>query len=170
MPDAANNAANMIDRHNRIRAECSIDRRFKTNNWATRVNFGILEMLFTDAYLLYKACRGPRADLSSRLFFAKLAEALINLEIEDFEGKLTRSKKKRNIESVYNAGALALEETTSLKKSKTNNSKQGRCSVCRAHTVTVCSLCTTLSQTKQIWMCRVNKNPDCWKQHMHKFH
>ena len=103
-------------------------------------------------------------------FFAKLAEALIDFEIEDVEGKLTCSKKKQNIESVYNAGALALEETTSLKKSKTNNSKQGLCSVYWAHTVTVCSLCTSLLQTKQIWMCRVNKNPNCWKQHIHKFH
>ena len=163
-------SANMIDCHNCIRAECNIDRQCETNNWATRVNFGILGMLFTDAYLLYKACRGPRADLSSRLFFAKLADALINLDVKDIKGKLTCLRKKRGLDDIYASGALLLEETTSLKKAKTNNSKQGRCSVCRNYTVTTCSQCTALLQTKQTWMCKVHKSPDCWKQHIHKFH
>ena len=151
MPVAANmyyNAANMIDRHNRIRSECNIDRKFKTNDWATRVNFGILGMLFTDAYLLYKACRGPKADLSSRLFFAKLLEALI--DIDQIEGKLTRSKQKHKIDNIYAAGALALEEKTTLKRGKTNNSKQGRCAVCNLFTTMTCSQCTAFLQPKQM--------------------
>ena len=45
-------AANKINMHNKVQVECAIDIRFKNNNWATRVNFWILGMLFTDAYLL----------------------------------------------------------------------------------------------------------------------
>ena len=63
------NSANKIDRHNCIRAECGIDKHFRTNNWATRVNFGILGMIFTDAYLLYKAAHGDTAKMDSKQLF-----------------------------------------------------------------------------------------------------
>ena len=87
-------AANKIDMHNKVRAECGIDHRLKTNDWATRVNFGILGMLFTDAYLLYKGCRGVNAKLSPKLFFAQLADCLIDISIPNSQGKLTRGQKR----------------------------------------------------------------------------
>ena len=61
-------ACGKIDQHNKIREECGIDKRFNTNNWDIRVNFSILSMIFTDAWLLFKASRAGEVNSTPQLF------------------------------------------------------------------------------------------------------
>ena len=91
------NACGMVDSHNRIREMCGIDKRLRTNNWATRVNFLILSMIFVDAYLLYKACCGDSAKENPKMFFEKLAAELIDFSFDE-EGTKTRGKKRKKSE------------------------------------------------------------------------
>ena len=56
----------MIDSHNFIRKMCGIEKRVRTQSWSTRVNLGIVAMMFVDAFLLYKACCGKSAKLDPK--------------------------------------------------------------------------------------------------------
>ena len=55
-------------------------------------------MLFTNAYLLYKATHGNPEQYNSQKFFAVLADNLIDSMFEENEGKSTRASKKRKFE------------------------------------------------------------------------
>ena len=164
------NAAHMIDLHNRIRSKCAIDSRFWTRNWSVRVNFGILSMLFTDAYLLYKACRGSKADLSPRLFFSLLSDRLIDLRVENSEGKLTRGTNKRTYNTFMADKAFRMESRTSHTQPGTSFAKQGRCTTCKAWTTHICLDCTVTKQGKQQWMCKSKDSLNCWKKHIDEIH
>ena len=54
-------------------------------------------MMFTDAYVLYKACHAGTARMDSKTFFAELADELIDIKIDN-EGKSTRAETKQKHE------------------------------------------------------------------------
>ena len=76
-------ACGMIDSHNRIRHMCGIERRVRTHNWSTRVNLGILSMMFVDAFLLYKACCGKVAKYDPKEFFEMLASEMLRFSLDE---------------------------------------------------------------------------------------
>ena len=71
-------ACGKIDHHNRLREMTGVDRCFRTNDWATHVNLGIMSMMFVDSYLLYKTSRGDSYTRTPREFFELLACDLID--------------------------------------------------------------------------------------------
>ena len=138
-------ACGMVDSHNRIREMCGIDKRLRTNNWATRVNFSILSMIFVDAYLLYKACCGERAKENPKMFFEKLAAELIDFSMAD-EGTKTRGKKRKKSEMDRRLNNTIQHERSKRKRPGTSHAKQGRCVHCRSHTTLVCSRCSLINE------------------------
>ena len=73
MPEATEwyfDLSSKIDEHNRTRETCGMDKRFKTQDWLVRVNFSLMSMTFTNAYLLYKASKGTaKGIMTLSLFF-----------------------------------------------------------------------------------------------------
>ena len=159
-------ACGMIDSHNRIREMCGIDRRIRTRNWATRVNFSILSMIFVDAFLLYKACCGQKAKLNPKEYFEKLAAELIDLQIDGIEGTTTRGGKRKRRDRPAQRNEGILHRRTTRKKHKTQHSKQGRCVVCKSHTTFVCSRCSNLNKKDDnVYVCKKD-NRACWWSHV----
>ena len=63
------------------------------------MNYSILEMIFADTYLLYKAVLGDHFDqekMPPRFFYEMLACELIDIKIDDEEGTETRSQKRKH--------------------------------------------------------------------------
>ena len=88
-------ACGMIDSHNRLCELSGIEKRVRTQNWATRVNLGILSMMYVDAYLLYRASCGTSAKLDPKQFFEQLASKMLQFSLDDGK-KTTRGKRKRD--------------------------------------------------------------------------
>ena len=55
----------------------------RTHNWSTRVNLGILSMMFVDAFLLYKACCGKAAKYDPKEFFEMLASEMLRFSLDE---------------------------------------------------------------------------------------
>ena len=167
-------AANMIDHHNRIHEECGIDKRFRTNDWAIRVNFAILAMLFTDTWLLYKACKGEKNKHSPRTFFQKLATELIDIDIDGKKGTTTRQAKRQKVENtIVTIKHLEQGRTKQRRKGAPNHARQMRCSICTLHTTTVCLRCSNSRQgnaCKEVFVCCISKGGKCWEKHKQLFH
>ena len=164
-------ACKKINQHNRTRSDCGIDRSFCTNNWAIRVNFGILSMMFTDAYLLYRATHNNECEYNSKKFFAILADNMIDLQVAgDEQGKSTRSSKKRKAEATMLQKIDQFKRKTTHKRSGTNHAKQGTCHHCKKCTTHICIRCTLMAQGKQFWMCSGRDSITCWYRHMTTYH
>ena len=60
-----------------------------------RVNFGLLSMVFVDAWLLYKACTGNTRNVTPNKFFELLACEMISMHViqNKQEGMKTRKTK-----------------------------------------------------------------------------
>ena len=157
-----------IDHHNRICKLIGIDIYVGTNSWSMRVNLGILSMMFTDAHLLFKACRGHHCDMSPRDIFEQLATELIDIRVE--EGMKTCCYFT-TMKSTLDAFAEPPKQlTTTKRKPGTNHASQRKCSVCKKHTTTVCSRCIATPQNDEVFVCGVKKNKKCWVEHLHTVH
>ena len=88
-----------------------VNKCFCTNDWATRVNFGILAMLFIDAFLLYKLCHDKKCKLNSCQYFLLLADELINIDIGKGT-KNTRSKKQKATNEIVQLNTCAIQAPT----------------------------------------------------------
>ena len=165
-------ACGMVDSHNRIRKMCGIDKRLRTNNWATRVNFSILSMIFVDAYLLYKACCGDSAKENPKMFFEKLAAELIDFSFDE-EGTKTRGKKRKKSEMDRRLNDTIQHERSKRKRPGTRHAKQGSCVHCRSHTTLVCSRCSLINElngkNKDVYVCS-GSNSACWWKHLTEKH
>ena len=90
-------ACGKIDQHNKVREECGVDKRFRTNDWAIHVNFSILSMIFVDSFLLYKACCGSSAKYTLQAFFEQLASQLIDLVVDTPKESTNEGTPKSNL-------------------------------------------------------------------------
>ena len=127
-------------------------------------------MLFTDAYLLYKATHGPEFEYDSHKFFAVLADNLIDVPMGEVEGKYTRGSKKRKFDEFERSHLDVYFAKTSLKKPGTKRCKQGLCRVCKHPSTHVCSRCTEQMKGKQMWLCAGKNRVECWTKHMNENH
>ena len=171
MPHASEvyfSACGKIDQHNRIRELVGIDKRIRTTNWAMRVNLSILSMIFTDAWLLFKACRGAHCDMNPRQFFEQLANELIDTQVH--EGMKTRAFFifENKVRNAYQKKVKL--QATKLKRKGTEYAAQRKCFHCRAHTTTVCSRCSADPQGKEVFVCGKKKHASCWEFHLQTMH
>ena len=113
-----------IDQHNQTREMVGIDKRFRTTDWAKQVNLGILGMLFTDAWLLYKACWGDKLKINPKKYFLALADELIDFEIDEGTTTTCNTKKRMNHKTVSLNTCVLQCKTSKKRKTNPNHSHQ----------------------------------------------
>jgi len=156
-------------------AEFMFERRLKTSDWSMRVNFGILGIIFTEAWYLYQQTVAT-PDNSPNEFFSKLADEMI----DNKEGLSARTVSPTEFdtdddEEIDNEPDLRL--TRRVRPSEPMKKAQGRCGgkSCDKYSSFVCSACThpTYTAKKQHWFCRpgngcnASKNV-CTRRKMHR--
>ena len=166
-----------IDFHNRVRSQdVHIDRSIGTKKWDVRMNLGILSMLFTDAWLLYRAARGDRLDITASAFFEMMAADMIDPD----EGVTTRlaaatprdtprakaeAKKKQKRQPDH----YIHRPTKRRRHGKPNQLKQNNCVECKKSRTYVCHLCS-LNSKNEIFVCKPMPNRNCWAAHLKSHH
>ena len=159
-------ACGMIDSHNCIRKMCGIEKRVRTHSWSTRVNLGILVMVFVDSFLLYKACCGKAAKYNPKEFFKVLAGKMLVFNIDSEGMKKTRAKRQRETERLQQLNKGVQHMTSRKRRKNSTYAKQGCCSICQSHTSLVCSRCSCLKKNeREVFMCKKH-----WKEHLERNH
>ena len=155
-------ACGMIDSHNRIREICGIEKRVRTHEWSTRVNLGILSMMYVDAYLLYKACCGTSAKLDPKKFFEQLAGEMLCFKMgQGTTSTTTRGKRKRDEEMLAKLNKGVVQEVTKRTRKNKDHARQGRCIECKkSYTTLVCSRCSCLKKKRVKLRCAENAGRD----------
>ena len=133
------------------------ERRLKTSDWSMRVNFGILGIIFTDAWYLYQQTVATSDD-SPNEFFSKLADEMI----DNKEGLSARTVSPTEFdtdddEEIDNEPDLRL--TRRVRPSEPMKKAQGRCGgkSCDKYSSFVCSACTHPTYTAKKQHCFVGQ-------------
>ena len=155
-----------VDFHNRVRCQdVYTERGIKTKRWDARTNIGILAMLFTDAWMVYRAARSPSLDMSASEFFEKLAESLID------SNNIKQPKKPHPKQHSFNAKDNVLppgpdlhRPTKRYRSGKPKQLKQNNCSVCKMSCTYVCHVCSHY-KVNETFICKVSTGCLCWQTH-----
>ena len=162
----------MIDRHNRIRqADLMLERKYKTWDWARRMNFTILGMIVTDAYLLMKHCQQKinAPDITPREFVEVLAAQLI--DNEEMERRGAADDPQPVAAQIPSGVGPHITPTKQKKRKAPTHTAQRRCVICGVRVTTVCSECRTgPNNTKEVFICRPNTQRNCWAIHVNNEH
>ena len=88
----------MIDRHNRSRQQVlNIEKKFGTKSWDMRVNLSILSMIIVDTWCVYNEIMGEQNKDTEDVFYAKLAEQMIDNTLDTPHKTRRRSQPIRNV-------------------------------------------------------------------------
>ena len=158
-----------IDFHNRVCCkEVRTEKAIRTHRWDVRTNIGLLSMLFADCWLLYRAARGEKLDLSSSEFFEKLAEELIDCGTSPVNQ--TRSDAPETPPTSLQDTNRHLHRPTKRHRSgKPKHLKQNNCIVCKKSATYVCHLCSP-SAANETFICKSQTGRDCWDKHFKEEH
>ena len=158
-----------VDFHNRVRSkEVRMEKRLVTKRWDIRTNLGLLAMLFTDTWLLYKAARGDALHLTSNEFFEKLAEELIDADFA--ERNKTRAEASKKLPPIVQKSNDELHRPTKRHRhGKPNQRKQNNCIICKSSCTYICAVCSH-QQVRETFVCGTKTDRKCWDEHVTQHH
>ena len=147
---------------------CGIDSRFHTKNWELRVNMGIMSMMFTDAWLLYKASRGASLSITPQHFFEVMACQMIDTDVHFRGTKTQQGLQSRQKTKRPPSNNTMQAKTAKKRKGHPNHAQQSRCAVCKLKWTThICFLYSKTLQNKQeLAICLGSTESNCWKMHL----
>ena len=127
-------------------------------------------MLFADAWLLYKACRGDKLKIGPKDFFLNLADDLVDVDIGKGTRKRTRGTKRRLEQEHDSLNTLVMQAKTAKKRKGKSHCKQSRCVMCGRHTTRVCKWCLVIGNGKETAVCNAEKGRYCLSMHVKTCH
>ena len=133
-----------------------------------RTNLGLLSMLFSDTWLLYRAARGDGLDLNSQEFFELLAAELIDTDLQE-RPHMTRTAPAPASTSVPVEQSKFHHPTKQHRTGKPGHMKQNNCCLCKKSTTYICLLCSK-PQGKELFVCPPHTRRECWDQHFQDHH
>jgi Transposase IS4 len=181
-------ACQKIDQHNRDRqATLGLERKFKTHDWAKRVNMSILSMCIVDAWRVWSRITikdgGERMYESQKEFYGHLSAELIDNTYDSVGGQ-TRRQESQNLDEdgldpdlvdpltglARSGDGVYLRKVTRKRKNQ-NHVHQGRCIECKKKTSYICSACIDDDNSaRQPWICNSETGRMCFASHRMKKH
>ena len=182
------NCCAMIDRHNRCRQkDLSLEMKLVTRDWSKRINISLLSICIVDSWLAYTGITEDKKE-KQKDFYGYLAEELIDNRYDERGGSRERLRSnnspRRKLMNdlgtsplIQNDGSsrcgLSIHLTPTKRKRKdkkgkiSENSFQGRCSLCGSKTTWCCSKCEDdESLGKSIFICHPKSKRMCFAEHV----
>ena len=182
------NCCAMIDRHNRCRQkDLSLERKLVTRDWSKRINISLLSICIVDSWLAYTGITEDKKE-KQKDFYGYLAEELIDNRYDERGGSRERLRSnnspRRKLMNDLGTSPLIQNDGSSRcglsihltptkrkridKKGKiSENSFQGRCSLCGSKTTWCCSKCEDdESLGKSIFICHTKSKRMCFAEHV----